>query len=861
MKLYNSSKIKNKIFTLSFFSYCLCVASYSYAEDYFDPKLLTLQSGMNPDSIDLSQFQKPNSIPEGRYNITVYVNKKDMGSMDVTFSKHENGKVSAEFTKSMLNDLGINLSAIQGFKNIPDNEKIPDLSKYIPDATVHTNLSKLNMNISIPQIYMNNNAKGYVPENMLENGISALLFSYQLNGSHGRNSTKRETQNNDNAFLNLRGGLNIDAWRLRSNYRYYYNSSSGKRNYTNRSSSFSNTYVMRAINVIRSEIIIGENSTGSNVFDSIPFKGIKIFSNEKMLPSSLRGFAPEINGVAQSNARITVSQNGNVVYQTYVAPGPFSIKDLYPTGSSGNLQVNITEEDGSERTFTYPYSSLPVMLRPGGFKYEVTAGEYNGNLTRASKRAKFILGSLIYGLPHDITLYGGTLFAQDYTSGVIGSGISLGYFGALSVDMTHATASFLSGDKKEGQSFRIKYSKSLTSTGTNVDLTALRYSTRNFFSFSDFNINNYELRDGVAPWFGLRQRSSFRTSLSQSLGKIGSIYLSGSRTDYWDSDMENTQLSTGFNSNFKGINYNIGYSIDYRKSNNGNNWPKNHQISFNMNVPFSLFTNEEHLRTMSSNYYISKNSRGNYSQQIGLHGSAFNRDLSYSLSQSIGNKNQDSNSSINMNYNTTKGNISGGYNYSANSSSVNAGVNGGVVIHSGGVTLSRTLGNSIVLVEAQDADGTLLSQGSGKIDMFGYAIAPNVNEYAKNNIGLNVNTLPDDVTLPKTSQTVYPTKGAVVKAKFSTRVGMQALIYITSNKGAIPFGAIAKLIDDDNEIENTSIVGDNGQLYMSGLPNSGKLLIQWGSEHSSSCIATYSNLKDLPITEDNPIRKMNLTCQ
>lgn len=78
-----------------------------------------------------------------------------------------------------------------------------------------------------------------------------------------------------------------------------------------------------------------------------------------MLPSSMRGFAPEINGIAQSNARITVSQNGNVVYQTYVAPGPFSIKDLYPTGSSGNLQVNISEEDGSERTFVYPILHYP----------------------------------------------------------------------------------------------------------------------------------------------------------------------------------------------------------------------------------------------------------------------------------------------------------------------------------------------------------------------------------------------------------------------------------------------------------------------------------------------------------------------
>lgn len=867
MKLHNSYKKKNRFFFLSVISYC--IASYSYADDFFDPNLLSLKSGIDPNSIDLTRFEKSNAIPEGKYNVTIFVNKKNIGNFDISFIKKDNDEVSPEFTKPTLQEMGVNFSATEALQKITDVESITDLSRLIPDSSVSAELSKLRVNISIPQIYMNNRANGYVPESMLENGIPAILFSYNLNGSRSRSdSYYGDKTNRDNVFFSLNGGANLGPWRLRSNYRYYYSNSTGRQNYTNKNSRFSNTYITRAINALRSEVVIGENSTGNNIFDSIPFKGIKFFSNEQMLPSSLRGFSPEINGIAQSNAQITIKQNGNLVYQTYVAPGPFSIRDLYPIGSSGDLQVNIREEDGSERTFTYPYSSLPVMLRAGGMKYEVTAGEYNGNLTRASKRAKFILGSLIYGLPYDTTLYGGSLFSKDYFSGVIGTGISLGYFGALSIDMTHASASFLSGDKKEGQSFRIKYSKSLTSTGTNVDLTALRYSTRHFFSFSDFNNNNYELREGVAPWLGLRQRSSFRTAISQSFGIYGSMYLSGSKTDYWDSNTETTQLSTGYNNSFKGINYNINYSIDYRKSNNSNDWPKNHQVSLNINVPFSLFTNEENIRNMSSSYYISKDSQGRYSQQLGLHGSILDNNLSYSLSHSLGNHDQDTNSSINVNYNTTKGNISGGYSHSTNSSSTNASINGGAVIHSGGVTLSRTLGNSIILVEAPDADGTLLSNGSGKIDMFGYAISSNANAYSKNMIGLNVNSLPNDVTLPKTSKNVYPTKGAVVKAKFPTRVGMQAIMSLTYKDNVIPFGAVATLVrnetDSDNDSfpeENTGIVGDNSLLYMSGLPNSGRLHIQWGSSVSSSCYVVFSNLQNIKITDDNPIKRMALNCQ
>ncbi|PPS59339.1 hypothetical protein CRX72_22350 [Pantoea sp. BRM17] len=34
--------------------------------------------------------------------------------------------------------------------------------------------------------------------------------------------------------------------------------------------------------------------------------------------------------MAQSNARVTIRQDGNIIYQAYVPPGPFAITDLYP---------------------------------------------------------------------------------------------------------------------------------------------------------------------------------------------------------------------------------------------------------------------------------------------------------------------------------------------------------------------------------------------------------------------------------------------------------------------------------------------------------------------------------------------------
>lgn len=60
-----------------------------------------------------------------------------------------------------------------------------------------------------------------------------------------------------------------------------------------------------------------------------------------MLPYSQRGYAPVIRGIANSNAEVSVRQNGYLIYQQNVAPGAFEINDLYSTTNSGDLEVTV----------------------------------------------------------------------------------------------------------------------------------------------------------------------------------------------------------------------------------------------------------------------------------------------------------------------------------------------------------------------------------------------------------------------------------------------------------------------------------------------------------------------------------------
>lgn len=838
----------------------------AWARDYFDPGLLMINGRQGAQSVDLSQFENAGQIAPGDYLVTLFVNQSEQGQRKIRFQKNDQGVLLPAMTPAFLHSVGVNTEALPGFATLPRDMPVANLQTLIPQAQVKFDFAQLRLDLSIPQIAMQPNISGYVDPSLWDDGVPSLLFNYTLNGNRNWQDAEQGDWRGQQTslFANLRSGLNIAAWRLRSDVTYTGNEyqTGGQTQQTTHHTQFMNTYLQRDIRSWRSEVLVGENATGNEVFDSIPFRGVKLNSNEAMLPNSLRGFAPIVSGIAESNARVTVSQNGNVVYQTYVAPGPFTIRDLYQTGLAGDLTVTITEADGRTRTQTLAYSSLPTMLRPGALKYELTTGRYNGGVTEGSQELTFGLGTLIYGLPYNMTLYGGGLIAKDYLSAVAGTGLSLGNFGALSADITTSNAKLRDQSTREqGASYRLRYAKSLLTTGTAIDLAAYRYSTRNYYSFSDVNNLGYQLSDGQVPWALDRRRSSFQMRISQELGEWGALYLSSSRDDYWGKDRVNNTLSAGYNGSLGNISYGLAYSIDRVKGDGS--WPENRQFSMNLQMPLSLFSHSEAARNSYASYQMTRSSDGALQQQAGINGSTLDNRLSYSAMQgwSQGTANNGgANSTLNLGYLGSKGSASMGYSHGSQYRSLYMSANGGLVVHPHGATLAQTLGSSLALVSAPKATGTTVMNGNSQVDGWGYAVVPYLSDYQKNTVVLNPTTLPDDVDITQSSLDVYPTKGAVVMANFATRVGFQALITLRADGDVVPFGAIASLAGDPGSLEETaSIVGDAGQVYLSGLPESGQLEVKWGRAATQQCRARFQ-LAGTTVSENNPIRQLTLSC-
>ncbi|OKP02055.1 fimbria/pilus outer membrane usher protein [Xenorhabdus eapokensis] len=794
----------------------------THAEEYFNINALEIHSGF--EDIDLSIFTQDDQQPPGRYWVDIYLNREKVDTRNVDFII-VNNKLSPQIKIQQLRKIGVNIESFPALLTLPQETELTDLGKYIPSASTSFDFKHQRLDISIPQAALNRQARDYVPPHLWDQGLTSLLVNYSYNGSMSWQDD--QVGSTKNHFLNLRTGVNWQAWRLR-NYSTY---SSQDRKWQN-----INTYLQRDIHALKSQLIFGDSYTPSLIFDSFQFRGMQLSSDDNMLPDSLKGFAPIIRGIAQSNAQVTIKQNGYIIYESYVSPGPFVINDLHPTTSTGDIEIIVKEADGKEHRSVQTFSVVPIMLRENSLRHSLTLGKYQSNSHRG-KKPYFMQGTVIYGISNRVTAYGGTTIAKDYQSIALGTGYSLSHWGSLSFDVTSAKTNLMSKANYYGQSYRFQYAKDLSQTGTNLTFSGYRYSTRNFYDFKEANELNTTI-DGRSS----NKRSKLQLHINQSLGDWGTIYLSAFQQDYWHQKGYERNISAGYNTSYNSINYSLNYShSDFSGSN------RNEQIvSFSMQIPFDRW-----LKNSWVSYNMTSNKNSDTSHQVSLNGTAFeDNNLIYSIQQNYTGRNQSVGGNINAEYKGAYGQVSAGYNYDKYSRQFTYGLNGGIVAHPYGITLSQSLGDTSVLVRASGASNVKVQNHTGiKTDWQGYTIVPYASSYRKNRIALDTHSMSNNVDIDINTQTIIPTQGSLTLANFQTRIGYRVLLTLSHQGKEIPFGATATLekqhdIDDTNSV----IVSNDGQVYFSGIPKSGRIWVKWGHKTMQECRVNYRLPDEEPVS-------------
>ncbi|WP_312411013.1 fimbrial biogenesis outer membrane usher protein [Pseudescherichia sp.] len=767
----------------------------------------------------------------GAYDLDIYLNDEWRGRYSLVVADDPE-KTCLPLTQ--LQEIGIKTAA---FKNL-NAEDCLALSEAVQGGSVDYDISQLALKLTVPQAWVTAHERGYMPPETWDRGINAFYTSYYASQYY---SDYKQNGSSKSSYVNFNSGLNLLGFQLHSSANY-------TKSDDDQGKWKSNTlYLERGIPDILSTARAGDMYTDGELFDAVRFNGVRLWRDMQMLPNSKQNFTPVVRGIAQSNALVTVEQNGFVVYQSDVPPGPFAIDDLQLAGGGADLDVTVKEADGTTTHYLVPFSSVPKMLQPGVVKYDVAAGR--SHIEGASNQSDFVQGSWQYGVNNLITIYTGTMLSDNYNAFLLGNGWNTP-LGAFSVDVTRSHSRQDDGATYDGQSYQVAWSKYLSPTGTQLSMAAWRYSSKDYRTFNDHvwanNKNSYHRDDDdvydIADYYqnDFGRKNSFSLAVNQAL-PTGWGSLSGSALwrDYWQRGGTRNDVQLSYSNSWSRVTYTLSASQSYDEDDRAD---KRFNIYFS--IPFSW---GDDIATPRRDLYVSNSTTfdndGYQSNNTNINGIAGDRDqFNYGVNLSHQRQDNETAAGANLAWHAPFATLDGSYSQSNRYHQASGSIQGGVVAWSGGVNLTNSLTETFAIIDAPGLEGaTVQGNRYNTTDRKGSAISGSLTPYRENTLMLDTAHTDSNVALNGNRKGIVPYRGAVVLAKFDTDNRKPWLFKARRPDGSpLTFG-----YEVENEAgQNVGVVAQGSQLFIrtDNVPQS--VHVATDKQQGLSCTITFGKTID-----------------
>ena len=788
-------------------------------------------------NVDVSHFARAGYVMPGDYPLTLNVNGTEVREVNVTFATPPDDPQGSEpcVTTEMVSLLGLKAEMTEKLRWTGSGAKRCLNVASLPGMSVTGDLGSGSLKVSVPQAYLEYSSPDWDPPSRWDNGVAGLLFDYNLNATQTKTQGAGSSQSLSG---NGTAGANVGPWRLRADWQASRYSSRGQ---TTQNLEWSRYYLYRALPGIGAKLTLGESDLDSGLFDSFRFLGASLVTDDSMLPPNLQGYAPEVTGVARTNAKVTISQQGRVIYQSQVAPGPFRIQEL-SQATTGTLDVKVEEQDGRVQTFQVDTANIPYLTRPGMVRYKTALGRPTDWKHRV-QGDPFATGEFSWGISNGWSLFGGLVAAKQYAALAMGIGRDLLALGALSLDVTESRAS-LPGEEgtKTGGSYRLSYSKRFEKIDGQVTFAGYRFSEKDFMSMSDY----LESRFHDSAW-GMtrgRQKELYTITMSKAFRDLRmSLYGNYSHRTYWDrpdSDRYSLTLSQYLDiGNWKNISLSLtGYQSE--------TWGvKDSGAYVNVNVPFG---------NGGSLSYSGQSTRGGTSQTAGWY-DAIDSNNNYSIQAGTGMDNK----VLGSGYLSHRGDLADGTlsaSYSEGEySSVGASVQGGITATRHGAALhpGGGSGGTRLMLDTGDAEDVPLSNVGTvqKTNMFGKAVVAGLGSYWRSSVGVDVNTLGEDMEVSHPVTELTLTEGAIGYRKVDILQGRKLMAVMKFADGSSPaFGSVVW-----RGMHQTGVVDDAGSVWLAGVKPGVEMEVR--ENETPVCRVTIPERLPAPETDQTLL----LTCQ
>ena len=815
-----SIKEKMTIFMVSM----LCFTKVSYSVE-FNTDILDSADKAN---IDVSRFKNPNFILPGTYFFNIIINSTQLtqsaAPIQIIGDSTDSSVSDVCIDKSYINSLGLKEKYINEL-SYWNNEQCIDFSA-LKGVSIIPNLPEGTVTLNIPQLYLEYMDNNWLPKVLWDEGIGGLLLDYNSNYQYS------DQNNVKNQIASISGylGANMGAWRLRGEYygNYQRQESNGQSS-TMRNFLFNTIYLYRNIKELDAKLVIGENTTPSQILEPFRFTGISLFTNDSMLPPRLRGYAPEITGVAKTNARVVITQLGRVLYDGNVPAGPFKIQSLN-SGTRGELNVKIIEQDGSEQQFNVNSSNVPYLTRPGTTRYNVSVGQPIKHDHSVYRGVFFFRGEASHGLNNDWSLNAATDVSQGYQQISLGVGRFMNQFGALSVNIARSFAQ-LDHDSPSGNSYSINYSKTFDDYDMDLTFAGYRFTDRKYYTISQYlDLRNDRIIDN--------EKERYQVSLSKRLGEFN-INLNYQLQQYWDRGQTHQYgLNVGKSVNIPYLNLQGGsITLSANRSYYQNKYDD--QVSLMLSVPFG-----KQFYTFDTMKY-----NDTYNSRVSVSNLTNDNDY-YNLSASTSSgKDAKTQNTIAGMYDLSTRYASLNSNISVSDkgdSSLGMGINGGVTLTQHGIALHSSSYSSAarLMIDTNNIADVPLNNGTTVTNGIGIGVIPNMTSYYKNSYNVDMSKLPENIESSNTIYDIALTEGAIGYRKISTDKGFKlfATIQMADNSGSPPFGAQV-LNEKGREV---GIVSDNGLTWLTAVQSEEKLNVNWSNKNQcNTTLPTLDNVNQI----------------
>ncbi|TCB89310.1 fimbrial biogenesis usher protein [Enterobacter wuhouensis] len=723
----------------------------------------------------------------GYHNVTVNINGKKRTLTPVKFDEEGTPCIDKEFLE--------NAGLIKQIKR----GSCPKIHQYWSGSTIESSPDIEEISVVVPPEALDPDFGRQFAE---VRGGRAAMLNYSMFGTHNQ----YDDENADRFQSTLEMGFNAGDWIVRSAQFI----SDGSDQDFDIDSSY--TYAQRTFTDYGVMVQGGQINVANSRFSIPSIYGVQMMPDTALLPQN--GTGVEVSGIARyPQARVDIRQGGQLIYSTLVPAGPFNLDDVPLANLNTDLNVTVTETDGSENRFTVSASTFRsnhVGRAPG---FTMAVGRVEDMEDSRYENPWVVSANNGWSINKRMNFLAGMVMADNHYYGFSGN------IDTVPMQNLYASLGFLASIDNQTQTDGNKTTLDLGYSlpyGIGISLGG-SYGTPDYREMQEL----YGDEDDIS-----QTKYDSNVGINWSNAMLGRFSLSYYRNESWNSEYDSRRFITSWSQTFKYFNVSVNWESDVSRNDSSDN----DQFYVNVSIPLGR------TGVTTSSWYRESEGRSSYGTRAMGSLNAENQ-YTVGVTQDHDENTTSWDSSLNSNLHYTNLALAAGGDNDSNTN-YSAALSGGIVAHGDGVTFSpyRVADTYAIASLDKPVAGVEIDTSRGAVwtDKWGQAVIPALSPFRESTIEVNTQSLPGNLDVRNGSTAIKASHGAVAKWEFATLSQRRVLLSINRADGT-PLPEGVSIVNGAGEYVTTA--PEDGVIFLNDISASQQL---YAKLDDGRCKLTYT---------------------